>query len=125
MHKSPAVSSVLIIRQFAFRLDSFAGKNTFTVPLPAPMYWQSRHQQCRANKAWNLCCSEPLRSGIRLLSPWLSPLLASCASCPAIGFYAVIITPCMSERLEGWVRLRQCLWPDETLDDIVVMRGHY
>jgi hypothetical protein len=24
-------------------------KNTFTVPEPAPIYWQSRHQQWRAN----------------------------------------------------------------------------
>ena len=29
----------------------------------------------------------------------------------------MIIRPCTSEHLDGWVRLRQCLWPDETLDD--------
>ena len=29
----------------------------------------------------------------------------------------MIIRPCTSEHLDGWVKLRQCLWPDETLDD--------
>ena len=29
----------------------------------------------------------------------------------------VIIRPCTSEHLDGWVRLRQRLWPDETLDE--------
>jgi aminoglycoside 6'-N-acetyltransferase I len=29
----------------------------------------------------------------------------------------VIIKRSTSEHLEGWVRLRQCLWPDETADE--------
>ena len=29
----------------------------------------------------------------------------------------VIIRPCTSEHLDGWVGLRQRLWPDETLDE--------
>jgi aminoglycoside 6'-N-acetyltransferase I len=33
------------------------------------------------------------------------------------GTYVVIVRPCTSEHLDSWVRLRQRLWPDETLDD--------
>src|SRR5262245_23904190 len=29
----------------------------------------------------------------------------------------VIIKQCSSEHFEGWVQLRQCLWPDDTLDE--------
>ena len=35
---------------------------------------------------------------------------------PGTGPHVVIIRPCTSEHLDGWARLRQCLWPDETLE---------
>ena len=80
------------------------------------MYWQSRHQQGHENRGWNLCCNAPLRSGIHLRSSLVVSSFARCAS-DQQGPYLVIIRPCTSEYLEGWVRLQQRLWPDETLND--------
>src|SRR5262245_11521083 len=48
VHEVAAISRARIVGERAFHLHRVA-LNTFTVPAPALMYWQSRHQQCRVN----------------------------------------------------------------------------
>jgi hypothetical protein len=48
MHDAAAVGDQAIVsRTSPLTFTASLGKQTFTVPLPAPMYWQTRHQQAR------------------------------------------------------------------------------
>jgi len=47
MHEIAARGPARVILELALDMHGLARKVTLTVPLPAPMNWQSRHQQTR------------------------------------------------------------------------------